>query len=137
MNQPTHSPAPTLRSALEQGLAFVIRYLNQLPEDIPLTVAYPPVGPVIDDCAVLEASLPVETVRSLDPDNNPPTWAAKLSYRALGENRYRLALCIPLPVFFQQTMHQALRRFTNSQLQGDTPTKLDGFDVLEGRVFLH
>ncbi|WP_027589518.1 hypothetical protein [Pseudomonas sp. RL] len=137
MNQPTHSPAPTLRSALEQGLAFVIRYLNQLPEDIPLVVAYAPIGPAIDDCAVLEAHLPVETVRSLDPDNNPPAWAASLSYQAFGETHYRLTLRIPLPVYFQRAMHQALRRFTNSHLQGDIPTKLDGFDVLEGRVFLH
>lgn len=140
-HRPPDSPAPTLRSSLEQATADAVTLINAIPDDYHLTVAWSGELSVlgIDEFVSLQFSRAHSEADDTHPAALPdlptlPDWSLTCSQHGSPIGDHRISVTLVKPVYLQSVVKQALARFR----QGESHhPEVDGFDPLEGRIFLH
>lgn len=136
MNQHRYVTAPTLRHALERALAQVLKFVNRFPDSATVHVHHEGDRLAIDRFGVLEFVMPQEQAPALRRDDYPEPWVGYASSSYYGAGKWRYAINMPSPVLHQYALAIGVVRFQNGAAAIRDMT-LEGFDELDGRVFLN
>lgn len=136
MNQATRVTAPTLRTALEQAQAQILRFLACFPSNARALLHYHGYTHALNDTTVLELFVNQRDAPQLSPDDWPREWAAYYSVGYHTHEVLRYALSAPTVLLLQRAMAIATVRFEGAG--AFVPLMdLDGFDGSDGDVFLN